>query len=246
MKKIVMIVGVGGTGGNFAKEFCRYVSYLPEEKREDISIVFVDGDIVEEKNLQRQPFFEDDIGRSKAAAFADTIADSFGLEVAVCDKYLSDKKEIDDIVSSLAPLHQISYIPILVGCVDNHRARQVMHDYFCSKTTPNCVYFDSGNEFESGEIVTGVKAQGEILQQPRGYYFPEVLTDTSPSKLEESCGVINESSPQHLVTNLMAANLLLSEVVNFLDSGATKDGILFFNAFEPYVVRRVPERTGEK
>lgn len=245
MKKIVLIVGIGGTGGNFAKEFCRYVSYLPEEERNDINIVFVDGDIVEEKNLKRQPFFEDDISRPKAAAFADTIADSFELDVCVADKYLSDQQEIVDIVQSLAPEHE-SYIPIIVGCVDNHRARQVMHDYFCSAATKNCIYFDSGNEFESGEIITGVKAQGEIKQQPRGYYFPEVLTDTSPSKLEESCGAINESSPQHLVTNLMASNLLLSEVVNFLDSGATKDGILFFNAFEPYVVRRVPERMGEK
>lgn len=245
MKKIVMIVGVGGTGGNFAKEFCRYVSYLPKEKKEDIHIVFIDGDIVEEKNLTRQPFFNDDINRPKAAAFADTIADSFELEVEVFDKYLSDKQEITDIVSSIVPAHK-SCIPILVGCVDNHRARQVMHDYFSSETTKNCIYFDSANEFENGEIVTGVKAQGKIMQQPRGYYFPEVLTDTSPSKLEESCGVINVSSPQHIMTNLMASNLLLSEVVNFLEKGAIRDGILFFNAFEPYVVRRIPERTGEK
>lgn len=242
MKYIVMIMGVGGTGGNFAKEFCRYVSCLPTEKKENIEIVFVDGDIVEPKNLARQPFIEEHVNCSKASALADAVADNFNLSVMVVDKYITTVSELEVIVDTIVPSDNYcskeSYLPIIVGCVDNHRCRQVMHEYFYSSKNKNCLYIDSANEFSSGEIVTAAKIKGEILNQPRGFYFPEVLEDKSPNKVEESCGAINESNPQHIITNIMAANLLLSEVVKFFENGTVDEGIIYFNSFDPYIVRR--------
>lgn len=242
-----MIMGVGGTGGNFAKEFCRYVSFLPEEKKEQINIVFVDGDIVEEKNLARQPFNSDNISQSKAMSLAEAVADNFDLDVSVVDKYITETSEIVDIVTNLSGDNNYGdnfTLPIIVGCVDNHRARQVFHEYFNSVS--NCLYIDSANEFESGEVITAAKIKGEIVNPPRGFYFPEVLEDKSPNKLEESCGAINVSSPQHIMTNIMAGNIILSEIVRFLEKGLIEEGIIFFNAFKPYITRRVPEKKAER
>ena len=40
-------------------------------------------------------------------------------------------------------------------------------------------------------------------------YYPEILTDKSVPKTEESCLTVNTREPQHLITNLFAALLLL-------------------------------------
>lgn len=242
MKKImkeILIFGVGGTGGNFAKEFCRYVSCLPEEKKEEIKICLIDGDIVEAKNLARQPFITTDVNQSKAEVLADAISENFDLDVMYYSKYITDMEQIKDIVDSMKGELYTPHLPILIGCVDNHRARQCMHEYF--NTTRDVIYIDSANEFENGEVVSAAKIKGEILSYPRGFYFPEVLEDTSPNKLEESCEQMNVSSPQHIATNIMAANILLSEIVKFLTKGIIDGGIIFFDAFKPSIIRRTIE-----
>jgi len=73
----VAIIGCGGLGSNVAAMLVR--SGVG-------SLVLIDFDRVEEDNLNRQLFFQDDIGRFKAEAIADTlrrIAPSVKLEVVV-------------------------------------------------------------------------------------------------------------------------------------------------------------------
>ena len=238
IKYLIMIAGVGGTGGNFAKEFCRYISCLPNEKKNNISIVFVDGDIVEEKNISRQPFISQDINLGKAAVLADAVNDNFELNVSYVDTYLDSVEDISIIFDTMRPkyAYNCKIIPIIVGCVDNHRCRQLFHEYFNQEST--CVYIDSANEYSVGEVVSGTKLDGKILSHPRAFYYPEVLHDTSPSKKEESCGTVNESSPQHIVTNMLAANILLSEVVKLISDDILPQGIVYFDAFKNFAKKR--------
>lgn len=247
LKKLILIFGVGGTGGNFAKEFCRYVSCLPDEDRKHIKICLIDGDIVEAKNLARQPFVATDVNQSKAEVLADAIAENFDLDVMYYNKYITFVDQIQEIVASMRAQDTFTYnsiyMPMLIGCVDNHRARQCMHEYF--NMVQNIIYIDSANEYENGEVVSAAKIDGKIISQPRGFYFPEVLTDTSPSKVEESCEQMNISSPQHIATNIMAGQIILSEVVKFLAKGTIDGGVIFFDAFKPSIVRRKYEENSE-
>ena len=75
MKYKVCCIGAGGTGGYFLKEFSRYLGGF----RENISGLYViDGDIVEEHNLSRQCFAEEDIGLPYLQRFLMTLLVSDG------------------------------------------------------------------------------------------------------------------------------------------------------------------------
>lgn len=247
MKKveyIVLIVGAGGTGGNFAKEFARYAAYFNAECI-SIKAVLIDGDTVEEKNEERQPFIDEDVQQPKALALGTAIQDTFGLKDFYCyPHYINKKKDLKDLFNNFSSYHNFDTgsekvsVPILVGCVDNHRARQCMHEFFDSMAT--AFYFDSANEYSVGEVVLGAKINDVLIAPDRTYYYPDVLTDTSPSAEEISCGAVNVSSPQHLATNLMAANLLLSAVVSVISDNQFEGGIVYFDReklfsrFQPY------------
>ena len=231
---VVLVIGVGGTGGNFVKEFARYAKYLNDEYVR-IKIVLIDGDKVESKNQERQPFVSEDVEQYKAVTLASAIQDCFEYEdIYAYPVYIDSLMDIDNIAKSNMSYGNVKYsetndlsIPIVVGAVDNHRARQELEKYFHSMV--NVFYLDSANEFSSGELISAGRVNGVEIAPPRSYYFPEVLTDKSKSAKELSCGVVNESAPQHLSTNLFAANLLLSSIVNIISERKFNGGICYFD-----------------
>lgn len=250
----VICLGAGGTGGNFVKEFARYAAYL-NKSTISISLSLVDGDKIEEKNCSRQPFSYEEVALNKAVSLVDTIQEVLNMDnVYAYPNYIDSTKDL----SIIAGMHECYRddsedgrdLIILIGCVDNHRARQVMNDFFYS--TDNIVYIDSANEFSVGEICIGARINGKTIAPPRSYYFPDILTDTSPSASEKSCEAINISSPQHIATNLMAAHLLLSVVTNIISCGKMDLGMIFFDSliyyskFIPYAEYSKKDKINEK
>lgn len=227
----IICVGAGGTGGNFIKEFARFLSCFQSNKvRYMLSIV--DGDKVEKRNLERQPFINDDMNENKAVAITDAIQEVFGIQgVNIYSQYIDKVDDLIAIEKNARDGHQ-NVVTILLGFVDNHRARQVMHEFFIKQK--NIIFIDSANEYEYGEVVVGAKMKGKLLAPDRTYYFPEVLKDHSPSASELSCGAINQKEPQHLCTNLMAAHLVLSLMANLMSNNKLHCGIIHFNAFTYY------------
>ena len=70
----IYIIGAGGTGGYLAQDLARYIAVRTEEK---YNFTIVDGDVVEEKNLIRQNFIENDIGKNKAKVLAERYSKAF-------------------------------------------------------------------------------------------------------------------------------------------------------------------------
>ena len=187
----------------------------------------IDGDRVEEKNCIRQPFSSHDLMQYKADVLrAQLIRDYPELEHQIFSYpvYIDTVEQLDDCVN----FFQVQNL-ILVGCVDNHRARQVMHQYYDRKET--ILYLDSANEFSVGEVVVSIKLKGVECSPLRSYYYPDVLTDQSPSASELSCGVVNQSSPQHQVTNVMAAHILITLLEDVVNKGVLHGGIVYFDSF---------------
>jgi hypothetical protein len=247
---IVMIVGAGGTGGNFAKEYARYASFF-HKKGVSVKAVLIDGDHVEKKNEERQPFGDGDLEQNKAASLVSAIEDTFQkVDIKAYPHFIDDACQLEQVYKNLATYKygddKTMSIPVLVGCVDNHRARQCMHTWFEKRET--IFYFDSANEFTDGEVVMGGRLGGKQVAPDRAFYYPDVLTDRSPSASELSCGMVNESSPQHLATNLMAANILLSAVVSLVSENLFQGGIVyfdrkrFFSRFQPFEGRGLYEK----
>ena len=72
----VIIIGAGGTGGYVIPHLYR-ISFAAERS---MRILVCDGDVVEEKNLIRQNFVEQDVGRNKAQVLAERYSAAFGIE----------------------------------------------------------------------------------------------------------------------------------------------------------------------
>ena len=217
MNYSLIVVGSGGTGSYFLKEFSRFY-----QGRDDFfsSMVIFDGDIVEDKNLMRQSFLQDDVGYNKAAVLADVLNDAFGLKWSAFGKYVTSKEDVLLAVKD-------GTVPVIIGCVDNHACRLVLEEVF--HTADSCIYIDSANEFSSGEVVFSLKENGRIYGPLRSERCPEVKDEDLRSREEMSCEELNNAAPQHIATNMLAGNIILSAVCNLI-SGNYKPGMAVFNS----------------
>lgn len=208
---VIAIIGTGGTGGNLVSLVARMLSatYL------DTTLLLVDGDSVEEKNLKRQPFSKRDIGMNKARALAKKVEATYDCKVEYSSNYVLSIEDMD----TLFEKHRN---PIIIGCVDNHKCRKVLHDWF--EKAKNCIYIDVANEDTWGDCFVSFKISDEKLFKTRGDMFPEVLLDSNKSVVEMSCEELSNVSPQFLKTNSMAANI----VFNALDSILVKNRLPFY------------------
>ena len=121
---------------------------------------------------------------------------------------------------------------LLVGGVDNHAARRVMESFH--NLYDSSVYIDAANEWSEGQTIISVRMDGKEISPVRSFYYPDVLTDASPSASERSCGAINESSPQHICTNLCSAQMILSVVEPLIMDGKVHGGIVYFDTFSQF------------
>lgn len=122
----VCVVGCGGTGGFVAEGLCRM---LPKKFR----ITLVDHDRVEARNLLRQNFHKEDIGKYKSEALAERFCRLYGREIQY----------------SVRPLMEPDHFQLVIGCVDNAGARKIL------SRSRYAWWIDSGNSRHSGQVLIG-------------------------------------------------------------------------------------------
>lgn len=225
----LIVIGAGGTGTYFLKEVSRYLSnYGHNCPIKEFSIY--DGDTVEEKNLDRQCFIKEDIGANKACIMGEVLNDAFDLNWKTYPIYVSDVSQI-----KINP----KYVPIVVGCVDNHACRMIIEKLF--NTQDNIIYLDSANEYSSGEVIFAAKIHGKEVAPVRSHYFPEIKLPEK-SRQEMTCTELNQAAPQHIKTNMAAGNILLVEVTSICESTfhggmVCFDTERFYQEFIPYLMK---------
>lgn len=241
----IAIVGAGGTGSHFIARFSQFLaSYQSEHILYDV--VVIDGDTVEDGNLARQVFVAGDVMQNKAVSMVEAVYETYGLNFTAYPHYLDTVEDLQKAFSCLENSSwtngkKVSNIPVVIGCCDNHRCRQVMEKFF--ETSPDAIYIDAANEFSIGEVVFSLKFKNQVVAPPRSFYFPEVLRARGKRKSEESCGAVNKSSPQHIATNMEAANIMLSWICQlFTGDGSVSGGIVYFDTFNFTKVYRKYER----
>lgn len=129
----ITIVGCGGTGGFVAEGLCRI---LPEK----VPLVLIDPDHVEERNLNRQNFFRDELGMPKSEALAKRLSKGYSRPVSYSQLPVS--------------FTQISQFSIVIGCVDNGPARRDIANKFKNYDSPPW-WIDAGNGENFGQILIG-------------------------------------------------------------------------------------------
>ena len=129
----VTVVGCGGTGGFVAEGLCRL---LPPQAR----LVLVDHDRAEERNLGRQNFTREDLGRFKSEALAERLARGYGRPVGYT-------------VLPVGML-ELGAQGLVIGCVDNGLARADIAKGVCQHPY-HMWWVDAGNAENYGQVIIG-------------------------------------------------------------------------------------------
>lgn len=94
----IIVVGAGGTGGHLVPNLTRMLSIKNKEREEagipKHSLTLIDKDSVEPKNLLRQNFVHQDIGKNKAEVLAMRYGRSFGENILYYPQYINSPKDI--------------------------------------------------------------------------------------------------------------------------------------------------------
>lgn len=225
----ITIVGCGGTGAYLAEGLCRILN--PFSNR----LILVDFDRVENRNLSRQDFFREDLGKFKSEVIAHRLSRLYDRPVAYA--------------VSPVQLAQICYPGIIIGCVDDGKGRGAIakrlsdHSSLTmvggySRAVPmsmqhgpevrtNLWWVDAGNGANFGQILignAGFRQLSECFNPETGLFralpyptiqCPDLLAQAAPV-IEPDCAEIAEQEP---AINRAIASLVV-EVVRRLINGS--------------------------
>lgn len=181
MNGAIHVIGCGGVGSWLIPSLAKLVPHT--------IIAVHDGDKLEERNLDRQLFTTQDIGKNKAEALV------FGLNnprVGAKPSYyqfgMTDHSPDD----------------VIFCCADNNAARLASLqavDYY------GCRAIIAANEIHSAEAYYYCPDYKDTPCDPR-HYYPEILKDDGNDPLRPACtGEYQVAQPQLVSANFMAAAL---------------------------------------
>ncbi len=153
---MIIICGCGGTGSNLAPMLSRML------KNE--TFILIDGDLVEDKNIERQTFQKFDVGSNKARALAKKLNSNFPNKHLYIDKYIETKEDVLKLITdeTTGELLEPNQKFIICGCVDNNASRLILEDLYkniqllLEDFESNVHYIDSGNEENFGTVLIDV------------------------------------------------------------------------------------------
>lgn len=151
----IVIVGCGGTGSRLVPMVAQFVKSLPYIINPIIYLV--DGDVVEEKNLQRQNFISSDVGKPKAAVLAARYSKAYNIPIVPVNRMI-DKDFFSSRVKQEDPMLQTLLGEIynqrilLILCVDSVAGRKFIVSNWAKTNSLASVVLDAGNENDFGQI----------------------------------------------------------------------------------------------
>jgi len=145
------VIGLGGIWSYLWDFVGRSMCYRDGAPK---SILLMDGDGFELKNLERQCATMDDVNKPKASSCADRMKSMF-VEIGV-DHRVEFLKEanIDEVIPENT---------IVLSCVDNHETRLLISRH-CAKLN-NSVVITGGNDLDSGNVHAFLVIDGVIKTQ---------------------------------------------------------------------------------
>jgi hypothetical protein len=178
------IIGCGGVGSAILPSLCLL--------KQPADITVVDGDIIEEKNLNRQMFDRNQVGINKAKALGEKFSCRFIAEWFSRGKIRHQRNDW------------------LFCLVDNHRARLETLQV-CDEA--GCQAIFAANEMHSSEAYYYRRSWVGTERDPRVYY-PEIQTDREGDPRSASVGCTGEAQRENL--QLVSANFMAAALAEHL------------------------------
>lgn len=149
------LVGCGGTGSHIALALARLAYHVREQGGPPLALTFIDGDLVERRNIGRQLFTAREISKPKAQVLADRLNAALGLRITAVPAMATA-----GLLAELQPGYQT--IGILVGAVDTASGRRAIHEALGRSTWR--LWLDVGNERDWGKVLLGTTAEPRALR----------------------------------------------------------------------------------
>jgi molybdopterin/thiamine biosynthesis adenylyltransferase len=215
--KHIDIIGLGGTGSQLIENLVRFCLYS-DKVEEGLTITLVDGDLIEDKNLARG-FFSKGVGQFKTEFIRSYLVDIYGSE-------LEDKNILID--SNTSYIGKNLYLEMLsereeegttlaVLCVDNDDSRREIIEAIDASDL-DIIYISPGNDKIKRQVTCWAPG---INYHPKEQY--QQLNDTDPTLNPGTCAYESVSSPQLLVTNMMAACVTLAQISFIIEENAFRE-----------------------
>lgn len=230
----IIIIGVGGTGSHLISFLSQLIGNNKVFKAKH-SIVLVDGDEVEAKNLRTQKFLQSDVGKIKSEVLSDRYSTVFGLDISYVDEYINSEKDV-------LKLFDRSYdtVNIVVSCVDNNKARRFIDSAFNNAEIKNynrrgTIYIDTGNSSGSeeltGQTVVAYRNSEKIVLPSASTYFPQMLIEEEDEEEPvASCGEVMLENIQNLGANITSAITVFNILNNIIGFNQIPGDLFMFNA----------------
>jgi len=211
----IILVGVGGTGSHLAASLARLAVHA---RRKDIRVglTFIDPDNVDERIIGRQNFSFAELGYNKAVAMAFRLNAAFGLDIAAIATGFRHHM-IDSPASHRGET-------LLVGAVDNERARQEMAQAVI-QANGRLYWLDTGNAKWNGQCLIGnlpveQRVNLDMLGLFSGLPAPHVqepgLLEPDPEEPRLSCADLVMREEQSLFVNQAAAAVAAQYAYQFV------------------------------
>jgi len=193
----VIVIGAGGTGSQVLYGLAQLdMAMRALGHPHGLSVTVQDGDTVSHSNIGRQLFFPADVGANKAMVLTHRINLTFGTQW-----------EADPGMANRSKLNRVSP-DIVITCVDNRKARALVHDYFCSMNAHAGLYWlDFGNKVSSGQAIIGYAEDRKVLVPSSAELFPEIADPTVVDDDDgPSCSLADALAKQSLFVNRTLAS----------------------------------------
>lgn len=158
----IYVVGCGGTGSRLIPALVQFIrsitkEHVPTGWLGTTNIVLIDGDIVEQKNLIRQNFIQNDVNKNKAAVLANRYGKHFGMNVVAYPHFIEatdNSATIKGKIANVTGAQLQSGDDLVIMCVDSAKARRLILNALCPYTNSSVrsTFIDAGNEDSFGQV----------------------------------------------------------------------------------------------
>lgn len=200
----VCVVGAGGTGSQILTGLAQlHTAMCALGHPGGLSVTVVDDDEVSEANVGRQMFYPCDVGHPKSVVLVNRINMTMGTQWEAAVDRITDQ-------------HSLSATDLVIGCVDNRKARKSILAAATNVRRHGSMYWlDIGNRLADGQCILGeigVRNSSTIRLPHAADFFPEIIDDSIPEDDTPSCSLAAALEKQSLFINrgvsLYALNLL--------------------------------------
>lgn len=207
--------GVGGTGSWLAVYVSKFLGNIANRFDPDgltVSYFIIDPDIVEERNIRRQNFTEEDIGRSKVSATVKKNISNFR-NINPAFRSIKTRKQMKDyhsIGGSATGNTSRRFLDIVFGCVDDNQTRRNIFSLGKNDSCRKMVYIDAGNDLYHGQVVTtafNVVNNAPTFNNARFFKNPNIHKIYKPQENtgnNDNCAFFGDQTQG---VNMMAANI---------------------------------------